>query len=143
MKFIADAMLGKLAKRLRLLGYDVLYDPGYDDNEIIRRSLEQGRTILTRDTALARRPTAKNNLFIKSDDPREQIRQVIDALGLAPGPDILTRCSVCNALLARISRQMVRDCVPEHVYRMKNDFMLCKICGRIYWQGTHMMQKGR
>ncbi|OGW27554.1 MAG: hypothetical protein A2X56_09680 [Nitrospirae bacterium GWC2_57_13] len=138
MKFIADAMLGKLAKRLRLLGYDVLYDPSYDDNEIIRLSLEQDRVILTRDTGLVNRPTAKNHLFITSDDPGEQVRQVIDAFGLTTGPEILTRCSVCNTLLIMFSKQMVRDRVPDHVYQTNNDFQQCKQCDKIYWIGTHI-----
>lgn len=143
MRFIADAMLGKLAKRLRLLGYDVLYDPSCDDNEIIRLALEEERTILTRDTGLVDRPIAKNHLFIKSDDPGDQIRQVIDDLDLSPGPEILTRCSVCNALLLKVSRQMVRDRVPEHVYRMKNDFKRCGLCSRIYWQGSHIQNNSQ
>lgn len=137
MKFIADAMLGKLAKRLRLLGYDVLYDPSYDDNKIIRLSLEQDRIILTRDTGLVARPSAKNHLFIISDDPAEQVRQVIDAFGPASGQDILTRCSVCNTILARVSRQIVRNLVPEHIYVTKKDFLFCEKCNKIYWKGSH------
>lgn len=140
MRFVADAMLGKLAKSLRLLGYDVLYDPSYDDNEIIHLSLEQNRIILTRDTGLVNRPIAKNHLFIASDDPGEQIRPVIDAFCLSPGQDVLTRCSVCNALLLQVDKEVVRNKIPEFVYRSKNNFLQCRECERIYWRGSHMRE---
>ena len=77
MKFIADVMLGRLAKRLRLLGYDVLYDPALDDNGLIRLSFEQHRLILTRDEALAERPLAAYHLFINSGLVEEQLEQVL------------------------------------------------------------------
>jgi uncharacterized protein len=143
MKFIADTMLGKLAKGLRLLGYDVLYDPSHDDNEIIRLSLEQDRVILTRDTGLVNRPTAKNHLFITSDDPGEQVRQVIDTFGLSSGPEILTRCSVCNTMLLKADKEVVRDKVPEFVYHANSDFLRCGECGRIYWRGSHVRMAAR
>ena len=82
MKFIADVMLGRLAKRLRLRGFDVLYDRTLNDNEIIRLSLEQDRVILTRDKALSDRPLAKNHLFINSDLVQEQVEQVLSSFPL-------------------------------------------------------------
>jgi hypothetical protein len=82
MNFIADAMLGSLAKRLRLLGFDVLYDHTLADNEVLRLALEQGRVILTRDTGLAARPLARNHVLIKSDHVDDQVQQVLDAFSL-------------------------------------------------------------
>ena len=70
MKFIADVMLGKLAKRMRLMGFDVLYGSTCEDNEVLRLALDQGRIILTRDTGLASRPLAQNHLLIASDSDR-------------------------------------------------------------------------
>jgi uncharacterized protein with PIN domain len=137
MIFIADAMLGSLAKRLRLLGFDVLYDPALADNEILRLALEQGRVILTRDTGLASRPLARNHILIKSDHVEEQIQQVINTFSLpAAGP--LTRCSVCNQPLAPLDRDAARDRVPEHVQRTMTTFFECKGCGRVYWEGSHV-----
>lgn len=138
MKFIADAMLGKLAKRLRLLGFDVLYDPSWEDNEIVRLSLEQGRTILTRDTRLASRPVASNHLLIEHDRVSAQVRQVLRQPGIAAPPGFLSRCSRCNHPLVPAARKDIRDLVPDHVYATKKDFFRCAGCGKVYWRGSHV-----
>jgi len=140
MNFIADAMLGSLAKRLRLLGFDVLYDHTLADNEILRLALEQGRVILTRDTGLAARPLARNHVLIKSDHVDDQVQQVIDAFSL-PGPGPLTRCSVCNSKLSSLERIDAQDRVPEHVWRTVARFFECKGCERVYWEGTHLKKQ--
>ncbi len=144
MKFIADVMLGKLAKRLRLLGVDVLYDSKFDDNEIIRLSLQQDRVILTRDRALAERPLAANHLFITSDRTDEQLDQVFMAFTLEPSSP-LSRCSRCNSTLKKLSREDARDMVPRYVYENYESFWQCPSCERIYWMGTHTrrMKKNR
>jgi uncharacterized protein len=137
MNFIADAMLGSLAKRLRLLGFDVLYDRTLADNDVLRLALEQGRVILTRDTGLAARPLAQNHVLIKSDHVEEQLRQVLGAFSLSSsGP--LTRCSVCNQPLVPLGRDAARDRVPEHVQRTMAMFFECRECGRVYWEGSHV-----
>ena len=138
MKFIADVMLGRLAKGLRLLGFDVLYDRMLSDNEIIRLSLEQDRTILTRDTGLAARPLAACHLFITSDQIQEQIDQVLAFV--PPHLDVrpLTRCTTCNERLIPITKEDLHDRVPPYVYEKYSTFVQCTVCGRIYWQGTHV-----
>ena len=136
MKFIADVMLGKLAKRMRLLGYNVLYDRTYQDNEILRLALEQGRVILTRDTGLASRPLAQNHLLIESNLVNEQVRQAIAAYPPNSGP--LTRCSVCNGPLAVVNKEDTRDLVPDHIVATVNEFWRCRQCGRVYWKGSHV-----
>lgn len=104
MKFIADVMLGRLAKRLRLLGFDVLYDRTFDDNQLIRLSLSQDRIILTRDSALAQRPLAARHLLINSQQLDEQVRQVFSDLPLDAESPAPTRCSQCNGLLDKVPR---------------------------------------
>jgi len=142
MNFIADAMLGSLAKRLRLLGFDVLYDHTFADNEILRLALEQGRVILTRDTGLAARPLARNHVLIKSDHVDDQIQQVLEVFSpLAAGP--LTRCSVCNQQLFPLDRDSARDRVPEHVLRTVTKYLECRGCGRVYWEGSHVRNMSR
>jgi uncharacterized protein with PIN domain len=138
MKFIADAMLGKLAKRMRLLGFDVLYEPQLDDNEIIRTSLAQDRMILTRDTALATRPLASNHMFIKHDHARDQLDQVLLEYPSPACP--LTRCTRCNTPLIEIPRQDALDLVPVYVFESKDAFFQCGTCNRIYWKGTHVIR---
>jgi uncharacterized protein len=138
MKFIVDVMLGRLAKRMRLLGIDVLYDRTLDDNEIIRLSLGQDRVILTRDRSLVDRPLAANHLLIKSDLVQQQVKQVLSAFSLASLLNPLSRCSECNEPLDRITREEARDLVPQYVYENKDLFVRCPRCGRIYWQGTHV-----
>jgi uncharacterized protein with PIN domain len=142
MKFIADVMLGSLAKRMRLMGFDVLYDHTLPDNEIIRLALEQDRVILTRDTGLASRPLAKDHLLVTRDDVEDQIRQVIDTFSLS-SRDALTRCSVCNEPLEELSKDQTRDRVPEYVYHRIEHFFSCSKCGRTYWKGTHVKNMER
>jgi hypothetical protein len=138
MRFVADAMLGKLAKRLRLLGHDVLYDAALSDNDIIRLSLEQDRIILTRDTGLATRPLAQRHLFIASDQVDVQLRQVLAAFPAVTAPAPFTRCSVCNGVLSPLDKEDARDRVPDHVLRTASVFFQCRACERVYWEGSHV-----
>lgn len=142
MKFIADVMLGRLAKRLRLLGFDVLYDRTFDDNDIIRLALEQRRVILTRDVSLSRRPLAANNLLIQDQDVGSQIEQVLSTFPALPEHMPLTRCSRCNGVLRQLPRAEARDLVPEQVYQKNINFVQCEGCRRIYWTGTHIAGMG-
>jgi uncharacterized protein with PIN domain len=137
MKFIADAMLGKLAKRMRLLGLDVLYDPACEDNEVLRLALGQGRIILTRDTGLASRPLAQNHILIGSDLVDEQLHQVLEAFS-PDGDGPLTRCSLCNEPLSVLDRKEARDLVPDHVYATAAGFWRCARCEKVYWKGSHV-----
>jgi uncharacterized protein with PIN domain len=141
MKFIADVMLGRLARKLRLLGHDVLYDRSLDDNAVIRISLEQDRVILTRDTGLARRPLAANHLSIEADDAASQVLQVLSFLDRSSPPERpvpFTRCSQCNSLLVSAVKQNVKDLVPEYVYHCHDEFLQCPGCRRVYWPGSHI-----
>jgi uncharacterized protein with PIN domain len=137
MKFIADVMLGKLSKRMRLLGFDVLYNRALDDNTIIRLALDQGRVILTRDASLASRPLARHHIYINSDFVDEQLHQVAEKTSLS-STALLSRCSACNTVLTTQGRDEVRDLVSIHVYEQHRDFLHCETCGRIYWKGTHV-----
>ncbi|MDH4162025.1 MAG: Mut7-C RNAse domain-containing protein [Nitrospirota bacterium] len=138
MKFIADAMLGKLEKRLRLLGFDVLYDAALPDNEIIMLSRESGRTILTRDTGLASRPLAEHHLLILSDHVNEQIAQVLSAFPAPPAEEALTRCSMCNETLLPIELKDAADRIPQFIAQSKRTYLSCPVCERVYWRGTHV-----
>lgn len=137
MKFIADAMLGRLAKWLRLLGFDVLYDPDIDDREVIKISREQDRTILTRDTRMLKRRGVRGAVFIRSDHISEQFLDMKDMLNLNDS-DRAERCVACNCHLRRVSdRSEVQDLVPDYVYHNFGSFMRCSGCGKVYWEGSH------
>jgi uncharacterized protein with PIN domain len=141
MNFLADNMLGSLAKWLRILGYDVTYPPGADDNELVRLARAEGRILLTRDTGLARR-RGLTVLLIESESLEDQVRQVIEQMGLVVDRPF-SRCPVCNTPLRRVDKDTVRERVPPYVFQTQDNFSLCPHCDKIYWQGTHWarMQK--
>lgn len=134
MKFLADHMLGKLAKYLRFMGYDTYYPSGdMSDEEIIEIAQREGRIILTRDKELAARA---NGIYIESDDYREQLRFLVEKFGLSDD-NLLTRCSVCNEPLVPVEKEKIRGRVPEYVYENHDEFYLCPKCNRVYWYGSH------
>ncbi len=137
MKFIADAMLGRLAKWLRILGFDVLYYPDIDDREIVRIAREQERTILTRDTQMIKRKGLPGVIFVEEDNVFDQLNSIAARLGF--GRVVLSgRCAVCNGLIDEVTqKEEVRDLVPDFVYLNSPGFMRCRDCGKIYWEGSH------
>jgi hypothetical protein len=137
--FVVDGMLGTLAKWLRLLGYDAVFDPALDDHQLVRLARAEDRVLLTRDRELAGRRGVKH-LLIGSESLDEQIRQVWDELDLAPvtrtGQPV-PRCPVCNQVLKEIDLEDARQLVPPYVAATQQEFRLCPDCQRVYWRGTH------
>ena len=137
-KLFADAMLGALARWLRALDFDVAYDPSLDDPALVDFSVAEGRTILTRDRRLTERRLARNHILIESDDVEEQVRQVLETLGVTPDPGRrLGRCLRCNQPLEDIDPEVARARVPPWVARTQQEYRVCLQCGRIYWTVTH------
>ena len=136
-KFIADEMLGKLAKWLRTLGYNTVYYTDKGDNGLVQKALEENRIILTRDTHLAERKLARKCLLIRSDNFWEQFEQVIKELDLDMKSKLFTRCLVCNSKLISVEKDSIKDQIPEYTYQTQTTFYRCLNCGRIYWSGTH------
>jgi uncharacterized protein with PIN domain len=137
-RFIADTMLGKLAKWLRLLGCDVLYYPKISDGDLAEMASRSGRVILTRDTLLIRRRKVReNHFFVLGDGYKDQLRQVVQRYSIDPSARILTRCLRCNEPLTGIDRGAVRERVPPYVHETQSLFVTCTLCGRIYWRATH------
>ena len=135
MRFLVDSMLGRLAKWLRILGYDTLYFSSLDDNDLVRIARAEGRMVLTRDRLMVRR-RGIDSLFIESDDFMEQIRQLFHDLNLKLDRSF-SRCPVCNSPLQGVAKEAVRERVPPYVFRTQERFSLCPQCGKIYWRGTH------
>ena len=136
-RFLVDRMLGRLAKWLRILGYDSAYLPQLSPQGLMREGRRQGRIILTRDTRFLRQKNAPPFVFIRDDRFRDQLRQVLRDCQLDPLSHILTRCSDCNCPLEEISKEQVQDRVPEYVWQTQNTFYHCPQCHRIYWGATH------
>lgn len=135
MRLLLDGMLGRLAKWLRLLGYDAAYFPNLDDNELVRLARAEGRILLTRDRELTRRP-GLTCLLVESDKLEEQVQQVLSDLQLETEQPF-SRCPVCNTPLQEVEKPLVKERVPPYIFRTKEHFSLCPNCDRIYWQGTH------
>lgn len=137
MKFIADAMLGRLARWMRFLGFDTLYYAGISDSRLIRLAKEQDRVILTRDTRLVKVKGAGDHLLISANDSFKQLLEVVDALELKQF-NLLGRCVKCNGELVKIiDKAEIRESVPEFVFLQHNNFLKCMGCGKIYWEGSH------
>jgi uncharacterized protein with PIN domain len=136
-RFLADRTLGKLAKWLRILGYDTAYLPQLTPDGLVREGRRQGRIILTRNTRLLRRKDGPPLVFVQSDHFRDQLRQVVDSCHLDPIQRLFTRCIACNEILEEVPKDVVRDRVPEYVWNTQEVFCRCRHCQRIYWGATH------
>lgn len=136
MKFVVDNMLGRLAKWLRILGYDTVYVRAGEDEELINIAEQEGRILLTRDRRLARSwivPT----LLIKSEDISLQLKQVIKRYDLDLEESLFSRCPICNVEVSPIDKEKIFKYIPRLVYEIYDEFWTCKNCGRYYWEGTH------
>ncbi len=139
MKLIADAMLGSLARWLRVLGLDVAYDPRLDDAALVERAVAEDRLILTRDRKLVERRRARRHVLIRSDTLEEQLHQVMKELDFTPvGAAAHSRCLRCNTRLEPLSAAEASTRVPRYVALTQKQFHVCPDCGRVYWAATHV-----
>ena len=141
MKFIVDHNVGKLAKWLRMMGYDTWFFTGDDDWQMVITALNEDRVILTRDTQIMKMGVIESGrlraILIQSDKPEEQISQVVESLDLDTRSGLFTVCLECNRPLEARTRQQVKERVPPYVFRTQNQYVECPECHRIYWKGTH------
>lgn len=137
-KFIVDFMCGRLARWLRILGFDAEFFNDTSRSKILIESLKNQRIILTRDTHLSKKKAYKI-ILITSDKIRQQVKQVIKELNLKLNPkDFFSICSICNKKVQKVNnKNEVEGLVPKYVYENINDFYKCPKCERIYWQGSH------
>jgi len=133
--------VGKLAKWLRIMGYDTLFFNGSNDSRMVAMALAEERVILTRDTQIMKRRVVTSGrlkaILIQNDEPEQQMHQVIDSLHLDWRSKPFTICLECNQPLIEKSKQQVKDLVPPYVFQTQNQYMECPKCHRIYWRGTH------
>jgi hypothetical protein len=136
-RFVADVMLGRLAKWLRIAGFDVLYSNRYSDEELASLSMKEDRILLSRDTRLLIRRSVREFIYLESEKIQEQIKQIFRATATSAIPGLLTRCLACNDVLSEIARENARERVPPYVFQTQRTFKLCPRCRKIYWAGTH------
>ncbi len=136
-RFVADVMLGRLAKWLRIAGFDVLYSNRFADDELVALSAGENRILLSRDTRLLVRNAVKQFIFLESEHIQVQIRQVFEVTRTRTLPGVLTRCLSCNDVLLEAPREGVRERVPPFVFATQALFKSCPRCSKIYWAGTH------
>jgi len=142
-RFICDAMLGRLARWLRALGYDTAFDPGIEDAHLVRRAAREERAILTRDRGLSREWRVGELLVLRSERPEGRLREVADAFGIEWPRPLFRRCLDCNVALEEAAPEDVRSRVPDRVLRRKLRLTRCPSCGRVYWRGSHTRRMRR
>lgn len=137
-------MLGKLAKELRMLGYDTIYYRGQEAHQLIRVAREQNRTILTRNTKLIPKRPEDHMIRVSEDDPFLQLRELLQKGHISLNEDnLFSRCLLCNDPLDEIPHEEAKGNVPDFIFYQQREFFRCPQCQRIYWQGSHLekMQK--
>ena len=142
-RFVLDGHLGTLARRLRLLGFDSSYQRDRGDDELIRVSVGQRRILLTRDRPLLCRKAVTHGYLVRSDQPREQVLEVIRRFQLGSSIQPFTRCPVCNTRLLRVAKADIEHRLPAGTRRTYDDFHTCPGCGRDYWRGAHHQRLAR
>jgi len=142
-KFMVDHNVGKLAKWLRLMGYDARFFNDGEDSRMIAAALAEDRIILTKDTHILKRGVVTSGrlkaILIEGDKSKEQICQVIQTMNIAHGFRPFTICIECNQPLLNRTKDEVKDRVPPYVFKTQEQYMECPECCRIYWKGTHWM----
>jgi len=142
-RFVLDCHLGKLARHLRMAGFDSLWETDYGDEEIVALSAAQKRVILTRDKGLLKRRAVEHGHYVRETDSEKQFREVVRAFQLERLLKPFTRCRVCNSALRELPRESIHGRVPEEVWRTQEAFTDCPNCGRIFWRGTHYERLAR
>ena len=136
-RFILDVHLGRLAKYLRLCGFDSLFSAFFNDREIIEEAVRESRVILTRDRLLLKNATAATGYLVKSQYHEEQLREVFEALRLREHVRLFSRCITCNAVLEEVKKEEIADRLLADTKKYFSVFRRCPGCDRIYWEGSH------
>lgn len=141
MRFIADRTLGKLAKKLRVLGFDVVYWRGGNLEGALKAAAAEGRTLLTRSRRVQEKTEGLPIHVVEANDPQQQILEVLSAFKLRPEANqFFSRCLMCNEALVPIPKGEAEGKVPDFIYRTYDSFHICPRCHRIYWPGTHFQR---
>jgi uncharacterized protein with PIN domain len=137
LRFLADAHLGALARRLRMLGFDTVWHNDLGDGPLARLAVIEHRILLTRDRQLLMRQELTHGCYLRSGSPRRQLDELVRRLDLCAEIAPFTRCMACNATLMAVDPAAVQSEVPPAVYRRHPEYWRCQGCARLYWKGTH------
>ncbi len=136
-RFLLDVHLGRLARSLRLIGFDAEWHPEAADQELARRSALEGRVLLTRDRGVLKRRAVVDGYLVRQTDPRRQIDEVLSRFDLRGPFEPFGRCLACNGSLEDVAKEEVLDLLPPRTRRDYERFRRCASCGRVYWRGSH------
>jgi len=136
-------MLGRLARWLRVLGFDTAYDPSLDDAALVRVTDAEDRVLLTRDRHLLRELRPRRAIEVTSDTPLEQLAALVASLELDAPDELFTRCLLCNTPLEEIPAAEAVTALPPAARDLNGPFRRCPTCGRVYWPGSHVRRMTR
>jgi uncharacterized protein with PIN domain len=136
-RFLCDTHLGRLARTLRLLGFDTVYGHEWPDARLAAASAAERRILLTRDVGLLKRAVVTHGYYVRAAAPGAQAREVVERFHLAGSARPFTRCLACNGPLEPAPAAAVAARVPDGVARRHDAFATCRACGRVYWPGSH------
>ena len=140
MKFVADGMLGKLTRWLRMLGQDVEYSSQMGDDELLETSNKKRRVLLTRDLELYKRAAARNieTFYVEGGIEAEKVAEIAGRFKIPLKINMeKSRCPACNSRIKPIPKKDVAEKVEKNTFAFYNDFWTCPKCSKIYWQGAH------
>jgi uncharacterized protein with PIN domain len=143
LKFLADAMLGKLARWLRMMGYDVVYSVKLGDDELLGMAKAEGRVLLTRDLELYKRAISRGSeaFFVEGKTESDRLAEVAGRFGLPLAIDMdRAYCPICNTPIKSATKEQLKDKLEPNTYRYYDQFWQCPNCGQVYWQGAHWKQ---
>lgn len=143
MKFVVDGMLGKVARWLRMLGYDTKYFNDMSDDEILKVASEEKRILLTKDYQFFKKANIHGvrAIFVEGETHIEKLANLSKQLNIKLEINInYSRCPKCNAEIRPINKEAVKDKIPPSTYRIHNEFWVCSKCGQVYWKGSHWIK---
>ncbi len=136
-KFVLDVHLGTLARALRMLGFDALYEQNQTDAHIAQVACSENRIVLTRDVGLLKQKIIDHGYWLRSQDTKEQVKEIISRFNLTSHFDPFRRCLLCNALVKPVAKKQILDKLPPKTRLYFNEFYQCTACGKVYWKGSH------
>lgn len=136
-RFILDVHLGKLAKLLRMMGFDTLYRNDLEDAEIIRIAQQENRIVLTRDRGILQNKKVKRGHFVDSTFPKQQLAEILETFSLHDDIHFLSRCILCNGIITPVGKEEVGHALQPRTRQHFSRFFKCSHCGKIYWEGSH------